>query len=410
MSKPALWTRDFVFITFTTFLGFLPFYLLMTTMAGYTMGRFGAAEGMAGLSAGMFVIGALVSRLFAGKYMEAVGRRRLLFASLAVYMLCAFLYFPAGSLEMLLAVRFAHGAAFGFSSTVLSTAVMGVIPDERRGEGTGYYGLSIALATAVGPFLGFTIIRHANYGMLFVACALLTAAAIVMSIFTRIPESEITPEQIAALRSFHAADIFEKSAVPLSAVIFIMVVGFSGVVTFLNSYATSIDLTAPAGYFFIVYSGAVLVSRPFTGRLLDKKGDNALLCPAILIFAASLAVLGRADSGPMLLLAGAMAGVGFGTFMSCGQAVIVKVSPRHRIGLAISTYFFFLDAGMGLGPYLVGSIIPLLGFRGMYLTLSGVVFLGFVLYCFVHGNRAGVRSAPGAGQGLTPGIGRRSAL
>ena len=395
MSKPALWTRDFVLITFTTFFGFLPFYLLMTTMAEYTMGRFGVAEGIAGLSAGMFVIGALVSRLFAGKYMEAIGRRRLLFASLVVYMLCAFLYFPAGSLETLLAVRFAHGAAFGFSSTVLTTAVMGVIPDERRGEGTGYYGLSIALATAVGPFLGFTICRHASYGMLFVACAFVTAVAIAMAIFTRIPEAEITREQIAALRSFHPADIFEKSAVPLSAVILIMVVGFSGIVTFLNSYATSIDLSAPAGYFFIVYSAAILVSRPFTGWLLDQKGDNVLLCPALLIFAASLAVLARAHSGPALLTAAAMAGLGFGTFMSCSQAVVAKISPRHRIGLAMSTYFFFLDTGMGIGPYLVGSIIPLLGFRGMYLALSVVAFLGFVLYCFVHGKKAvakGVRT------------------
>ncbi|MFY9398010.1 MAG: MFS transporter [Desulfomonilia bacterium] len=388
MSKPALWTRDFILLSLAMFVCALPFYLLMTTMAEYSMGRFGVSEGMAGLSAGMFVIGALVSRLFVGKYMEIIGRRRILFASLAAYLLCSFLYFPAVSLGALLAVRFVHGAAFGFSSTVLTTAVMDVIPNERRGEGTGYFGLSIALATAVGPFIGFSICRHASYEALFVACALVTAVTIVMAIFVRIPEAEITQEQAAALKSFRPGGFFEKSAIPLSAVIMLMVVGYSGVVTFLNSYALSIGLSAQASLFFIFYSGAILASRPFTGRLLDLKGDNAVLCPSLLIFGASLVVLARTDSGAALLTAAAMAGLGFGTFMSCGQAVVARISPRHRIGLAMSTYFFFMDAGMGIGPYLVGSIIPLAGFRGMYLTLAGVIFSSIFLYYLVHGKRA----------------------
>ena len=49
-------------------------------------------------------------------------------------------------------------------------------------------------------------------------------------------------------------------------------------------------------------------------------------------------------------------GLGYGTFMSNGQAVTVKIVPVHRIGVATSTYFIALDVGLGFGPYILGAI------------------------------------------------------
>ena len=392
MNNTKLWTKDFVLISLTNFFIALPFYLLMTTVAVYVIERFNATQSLAGLAAGIFVIGALISRLLAGKYMEIIGRKKLLFTSLVLFLLSTLLYFPVDSLNLLLVVRFIHGIAFGVSTTIVSTAVMDVIPPERRGEGTGYYSLSMTLATAIGPFLGLIIIQHADYTMIFVACALFSAISIIITIITRIPEAQITKEQIAAIKRFRLQELFEKSAVPLSTIILITIVGFSGIVSFLNAYAISIHLTTAASFFFIVYSVSILISRPFTGRLLDIKGDNTVMYPALLIFASSLAILSQAGHGSALLVAGGLAGLGFGTFMSCGQAIIIKGSPKHRIGLATSTFFFFMDTGMGIGPYLVGSIIPMAGFRGMYMTLAAVVFICVFLYYFMHGKQAGKES------------------
>ena len=410
MNNTRLWTRDFVFIAATTFFVAMTFYLLMTTMAVYAIERFAASESLAGLSAGMFVIGALVSRVLAGKYMEVIGRKRLLYASLVLFLVATLLYLPINDLTLLLIVRFIHGTAFGAATTILATAVMDIIPDERRGEGTSYFSLSPTLATAIGPFLGLFITQHADYEVMFIVCALFSVLAIVMTVFSRIPEARMTPQQREAMSGFVLQDFFERSAVPLSIVMLIMGMAYSGILAFLNPYAREIGMIGAASFFFIVYSVFILVSRPFTGRLLDARGDNIVMCPALLIFVLGLVVLAGARHGAVLLLAGALVGLGFGTCMSCIQAIVIKRSPRHRIGLATSTFFFCADAGMGVGPYLVGGIIPLLGFRGMYLALSGMVFLGFVLYCFVHGKRAGVRSAPGTGQELTPGVGRRGAL
>ena len=60
-------------------------------------------------------------------------------------------------------VRFIHGIAFGFSSTATGTISSRLIPEERKGEGIGYYGLSVTLASAFGPFLGLVLNNNLDF-------------------------------------------------------------------------------------------------------------------------------------------------------------------------------------------------------------------------------------------------------
>jgi MFS family permease len=389
MNKPILWTKDFIVVWLTTFFVALNFYLLMTTIAAYAIEHFNASQRLAGLAAGMFVIGALVSRLLAGKYMEVIGRKKLLYGSLALLLFASLFYFFVGSIISLIVVRFIHGTAFGVSMTVMSTAVIDIISVERRGEGISYFSLSSTMAIAVGPFLGFLILQHADFNLILIVCTLFSLLSIIMMFFSHIPESKIAQKEIEAMKGFSMHDIFEKSAIPVSIIMLIMGIAYSGIVSFINVYAIKINLTTSASFFFVAYAVFTLITRPLTGRLQDIKGDNIVMYPALLLFALSLAVLSQAGHGFILLLAGALVGLGFGTCMSCTQTIVIKGSPLHRIGLATSTFFFCLDAGMGTGPYLAGNIIPIAGFRGMYMTLAVVVFLSIFLYYFVHGRKTG---------------------
>ena len=51
---------------------------------------------------------------------------------------------------MLFVLRFLHGFAFGACSTSIGTIVTALVPDDRKGEGVGYYMLSVTLGAAVG--------------------------------------------------------------------------------------------------------------------------------------------------------------------------------------------------------------------------------------------------------------------
>lgn len=385
VKESKLWSKEFVIIFVTTFFVGLVFYLLMTTMTVYTIDNFHASQSQAGLATGIFVVGSLVSRFLSGKYIEVIGRKKMLHGSLFLFFIAALAYFPIDNLALLLVVRFIHGMAFGVATTVMPTVITDIIPIERRGEGISYFSLSPALSMAIGPFLGLFIMQHAGYNVIFGVCTVFAVMSIIITLFARIPESKVTKAQMKAMQGFKWQYFFEKSAMPISLVMLLMGMAYSGILAFINAYALKINLTAAASFFFIIYAIFILLSRPFTGRLLDAKGDNIVMYPALILFAFSLVLLSQAESGVMLLLAGALVGLGFGTLMSCGQAIATKEVPQHRLGLATATFFFCLDLGVGFGPYLIGNIIPMVGFRGMYMTLAIIVFCSIILYYFVHG-------------------------
>ena len=372
----------------TSFFISLVYFLLMTTLAVYAIQQFSASESMAGLAASIFVIGAVFSRLFTGRYIETIGRKKVLFTGLLLFLAATLLYFTITNMYLLLLVRFIHGAAFGISTTALATIVMDIIPTERRGEGTSYFSLNITLATSIGPFLGLYLSQHADFSMIFIVCTLLSMISLIISLFLKIPRSAMTDDQRNSLKGFKLSSFFEKKAVPISLMITIMGFAYSGVLSFITAYATEINLIEAASFFFLVYSIVLLISRPFTGKLLDKKGDNFVIYPAIISLAIGLLILSQSYNSFTLLLASVFIALGFGTMQSCFQAIAIKESPQHRVGLATSTFLICMDLGVGIGPFLLGSIIPMFGFRGLYLTLAIVVFLSILLYFSLHGKKA----------------------
>src|SRR5690606_25688572 len=128
----------------------------------------------------------------------------------------------------------------------------------------------------------------------------------------------------------------EPKAMPIALVTLAVSLVYASVLSFINFYAMEIDLVEVASFFFLVYAISILVSRPFTGRLMDVKGANFVMYPAFAVFAVGLFLLSRADSGADLLISAALIGLGFGNMQSTTQAVAVKLTPPHRMGLATS--------------------------------------------------------------------------
>ncbi|MGL5271743.1 MAG: MFS transporter, partial [Selenomonadaceae bacterium] len=93
VSKVNLWTKDFSLIFAMMLCISLVFYLLMTAMTTYAIEQFNASQSQAGLASGIFVLGGLIARLLAGTYMEVIGRKNLLYGSLALFFMAALLYF-----------------------------------------------------------------------------------------------------------------------------------------------------------------------------------------------------------------------------------------------------------------------------------------------------------------------------
>lgn len=388
MNRERLWTKDFVTVTVINFLVFLTHFLLMVTIASYAVDQFHASTNIAGLVAGIFIIGALIGRVGTGRIIEDIGSKRVLTVSAVFFIITSALYFTAVNLPLLIIIRLLHGIVFGAASTATGTIVARIMPLKRRGEGIGYYSMGAILAVAIGPFMGIFLIQYADFNMIFMVTTLLAVGSFALSFAVHASASRAPEEtQARAAKGFQISNFLELKAVPISIITLVIGFSYSGVLTFLSLYTRQIHLEESASFYFLVYAVTVLVSRPFSGRLFDVKGANFVVYPCLCIYAAGMLLFSQAGHGMMLLFAAVIMGLGYGNFISCAQAISIKKVPLHRLGLATSTFFIFVDLGFGIGPYILGSLVPLAGYRGLYLMMTLVILTTVPLYYGLHGRK-----------------------
>ncbi|HGH0900833.1 TPA: MFS transporter [Staphylococcus pseudintermedius] len=388
--QEKLWSKDFIFITLINFLMYMIHYMLMVTVTVFTIHEFHASESIGGLASGIFIIGMLLGRLASGRIVDSLQPQKVLVYGVIFSIITVALYFVIQTLSLLLIVRFIHGIAFGFSSTATGTISSRIVPEARKGEGIGYYALSVTTASAVGPFFGILFNQSFGFRSIFTLSLGVIIVAFVLALALKpLPKVEISTESepLKGIRAF-----IQKDAIPVSFVLAVIGVAYSSVLSFLSVYTESINLPTVASYFFIVYAITSFITRPFTGKIFDQHGHNAIMYPVIAIFAIGLVILSSAQSTWLITLSAIFIGMGYGTIVPSGQAIIVQQAPRQNVGLATSTFYIFLDFGAGFGPFLLGYIISSWGFRALYIAMAVLALVALVIYYFVHGRHVAQHS------------------
>ena len=52
----------------------------------------------------------------------------------------------------------------------------------------------------------------------------------------------------------------------------------------------------------------------------------------------------------------------------------------NKFSLATSTLYIALDLGNGIGPYILGMVVPIYGFRAVYMCSAIAALLAFLFY------------------------------
>ena len=121
----------------------------------------------------------------AGRLGDAIGRRNLLLAGIAVFVLGSLLSALSPVLPMLIAARLIQGAGAAVMMA-LSVAMVGeTVPKARAGWAMGLLGTSSAIGTALGPSLGGALLSGAGWTAIFfgsaaVGVAILALAAVAL--------------------------------------------------------------------------------------------------------------------------------------------------------------------------------------------------------------------------------------
>lgn len=369
--KEPLWNLRYTRMCLGNFFQYLTHYTLIAALSVFVVRDLGLGGNQAGLALTFFQIGAVLFRPFAGKWMDDFDKSKVLFATSALFCLVCFAYLGAKAVVFLLILRFVHGVAFSTGTTATATMVAVYSPASRKGEGIGYLAVFTSVAMVIGPFIGLKLINEYSATLLFAACAFFGLAGFFCSAVRVLPQPKT--EAPAQKKSFRWQNLIEPNALPIACCGGLLAFVYSSLLGFLPLFAHNLGMMELASYFFAVYALAIILSRPFIGRLFDRVGPRTVVYAAALIYLAGMAGLSQVESPGAFLLAGAVTGLGFAGLNPSFQTLAVLAAPPDKSGLATSTYFLFMDIGIGLGSFVLGPVAEFAGYRAMYLGCSLLV-------------------------------------
>lgn len=401
----GIFTKGFVLGTLVNLLLYVNYYTLMVVMANYCMETYATDLGTAGFSASIFIVGALIARFVSPAVIGALGRKKTLVLGVGMMTVLSACYLLNAGMAALFCIRILHGFFYGLAQTTVTSVTTESIPDEHKGEGIGYYMLSVTVGSAIGPFLGTSLMHGPGFTVMFIVCSIVAAAGLagatnVHDMKSKVaaakearegiedltvaetagaPDANAYPARVSH-RKLSLSTFIESSALPISFVIVLVYLGYGAVITYLNAFAAEANLTAAAGVFFVAYAVTMLASRPFTGKAFDRRGDLPVMTSGFIAFVAGMVVIGTSGNGAMLLAGACLMGYGIGTIQPSGLTLAVRRAADDRFDVANSTFFICLDAAIGLCPLLLGWTVPLIGYRGLFVLLGGISIVAFFLY------------------------------
>lgn len=351
------------------------FYFMVPILPLFLSDNLSATEGQVGLVLSFYTIAALIIRPFAGFAVDTIGRYGIYVGSLLLFTLTFFGYPWATSILFVLVLRFVHGLTWGSMSSAGSTIAVDLVPQKRRGEGIGIFGLSMTIAMAIGPLIAILITGDGDYNRLFFSAAAFSFLGLILALFVRVPKIN------SQKHKFSFSSLIEKKALPVSLNMFFITIPYGGIISFIALYGRSINIES-SGLFFLLLALGIAVSRIVSGKSFDRVGPKnislvglGLLIAGLFILALNKNVIGYHSAALVL-------GFGFGILMATFQAIANHNVAAEKRGAANATYLTFFDLGIGFGMLLIGYLIQILDYSDAFILCAAIEFLALFVFLF----------------------------
>lgn len=371
-NNSRIWNAAFASIFAANALMNLGQQMVNTLVAKYA-DHLGAAAALVGFLSGLFAATALLFKLVSGPAIDSFSRKKILMGAMAIMVVSYIGYGMSVSVPMLIAFRLLEGVARAFTATCCLAIASDTLPAEKFGSGIGIFSLAQAACQAVGPTVSLTLYRYIGYNATFfiaagcVMCGVAAAANMKLEDKREKKAFKISLSNVAA----------PEAAVP-AALLFLLAGTFFTINSFLAIYGTDMGVMN-IGFFFTVYAGVMLISRPMIGKLSDQYGLVKVTIPALFCFALSFYLISIAEDLPMFLVAAFVSAFGYGAAQPAIQTLCMKSVPPERRGAGSNTAYIGNDLGNMAGPVIAGMIAEAAGYRAMWrlmiIPMAAALFL-----------------------------------
>jgi len=336
-----------------------------------------------GLLIGVFAVSALILRPIISARLTSFNALWAVALGLGLTVVALLLYAHVESLLPLLLLRLLHGAAYVIVMSASVTLLMVFMPPEKSGQGFGIITIMTLLPYAVVPYFLENVLAAVPQASIYTYTALL----MVPPAFLLIPLSKIMrsmdfgpSEAATGTASGNMWDNLRQPKVLMLLIANGLVFSvFSSMFFFLKTFTTMYGLGDP-GFFFMVATGVMIVTRIVFGPLFDRFDKAVLAAGSLLLFALGVFMISVMESLVVFYAAAVVYGVGVGSATPLMNGLMFSISqPRFR-GLNTNLMLEMIDAGFFVGPALCGLALagglgpaPILGVGVALLILSAAL-------------------------------------
>jgi MFS family permease len=373
--EPLFTPRFFVMCGFS-FTVFVSVFMLLPT-APFRILDLGGARWVAGLFLGLLTYASALSAPVTGALADRVGKRRVLVSCSLVIAGFSVAYAFAPSYPLLLALVPFHGIFWSALLSASAAYMTDLLPESRRAEGIGYWGLSTMFAVAFAPGLGFFLYRHGWAAVCLAAAAL---NLVMCAIAWRLQETDVRAHPVGRLTD---GGLVEWRVLFLSVTLFLYSFGYGGITSFSALHADAQGIR-PRSLYFITLALVIIATRPFSGPLADRIGHRRVFLPCLVLIVVGLALLGAGDSRAPFVASALVFGAGFGTAYPVYAAYVMRhVEPRRR-GAAFGGILAAFDTGIGTGSIATGWLVHAYGFARAFGVAALLASLSIPYFLFAE--------------------------
>jgi MFS family permease len=387
----SIWTRAFALLCLAQFMGYAQHFMLAPVLPLYVTDLGGSAF-VVGLVLASFAVTSVVIRPLVGHWADrwsegGVMISGLLFQGASVF-LCLIPLIEAVMLANALRGLGWAGLNTGGYSLLALTA-----PESRRGEASGFYSGVQGAASILFPAAALWLLAASfgGFAVVFVTTALLSLlAAGAGAVMLRYSPAVIRPTKAEDTgpwwrEVFH----FVEPEILLPSILLLWLnLTLPAMTNFIVLYARELALEN-FGIYFVICGITNLFARPGLGRLSDQIGRGQSIAAGFTLQVLGLFLITLVSGLPGILFAGVFYMLGNAIASSTILALAVERADPRRRGKAMATFSVAYPLSYGVGSLMIGSIVEIAGYVGMFLILAAVEAGGLF---FVHMNQGTLKS------------------
>ncbi|GAB30652.1 MFS transporter [Acetobacter pasteurianus] len=394
----TLWSI-FAIVVFTL-LCYIEIGLQMAVVPLFVKEQLGFSSALAGFAVSVQYLATFVSRIGAGRRIDTRGPKKVVIAGLCLGALSGLLImlapsvaaWPVGALLVVLLGRIFLGVSESWVATgviVWNIQRVGAAGTARviSWNGVCSYG-GIALGAPIAMMIYQSHAALGGFGGIGLCCMLMLLLGVPWA-WRQVAVKPLSP---ATGKRHSFMTVFGQVA-PYGMALAAGSIGFGAISSLLTLYFADQNWNGAATALSIFGCVFVLTRFGFTTQI-TKRGGTIVALVSLLVESLGLCVLAMGHSPIWANIGAALTGAGFSLlFPALGVGAVARTKPENK-GIAVGAFSVFLDIALGLSGPVLGFIIPLWGYQGLFLTTALMSLMGVGICALVYRKENGLSISP----------------